>query len=42
MWVLDGRADALFAYDFESGDCSPSTPSTDANDDPRGIWSDGT
>ena len=41
MWVLDGRADALFAYDFESGEVLAEYELDSANDDPRGIWSDG-
>ena len=41
MWVLDGRADALFAYDFESGELLAEYELDAANDDPRGIWSDG-
>ena len=41
MWVLDGRADALFVYDFESGELLAEYELDAANDDPRGIWSDG-
>ena len=41
MWVLDGRAGALFAYDFESGELLAEYELDAANDDPRGIWSDG-
>ena len=41
MWVLDGRTDALFAYDFESGELLAEYELDAANDDPRGIWSDG-
>ena len=41
MWVLDGRADALFAYDFESGEVLAEYALDSANSDPRGIWSDG-
>ena len=41
MWVLDSRADALFAYDFESGELLAEYALDSANDDPRGIWSDG-
>ena len=41
MWVLDGRADALFAYGFESGELLAEYALDSANDDPRGIWSDG-
>ncbi len=40
MWVLDGR-DALFAYDFGSGDLLGEYALDDANSDPHGIWSDG-
>ena len=42
MWVLDGRADALFAYDFESGELLGEYALADANGDPHGIWSDRT
>ena len=42
MWVLDGRADALFAYDFETGELLAEYELADANGDPRGIWSDRT
>ena len=41
MWVLDGRTDALFAYDIASGDLLAEYALDSANDDPRGIWSDG-
>ena len=41
MWVLDGRADALFAYDLASGELLGEYALDAANDDPRGIWSDG-
>ena len=41
MWVLDSRAGALFAYDFESGELLAEYELDAANDDPRGIWSDG-
>ena len=41
MWVLDGRADALFAYDLASGELLAEYELDSANDDPRGIWSDG-
>ena len=41
MWVLDGRADALFAYDFESGEVLAEYALDSTNSDPRGIWSDG-
>ena len=41
MWVLDGRADALFGYDLASGELLAEYALHDDNDDPRGIWSDG-
>ena len=41
MWVLDGRADALFAYALASGELLAEYALDSANDDPRGIWSDG-
>ena len=41
MWVLDSRAGALFAYGFESGELLAEYELDAANDDPRGIWSDG-
>ena len=41
MWVLDGRADALFAYDFESGELLAEYALDSANSDPHGLWSDG-
>ena len=41
MWVLDGRRDALFAYDLETGDLLGEYELAPANSDPRGLWSDG-
>ena len=41
MWVLDGVKDSLFAYDIASGDLLAEYELSSANDDPRGIWSDG-
>ena len=41
MWVLDGRADALFAYDLKSGELLAEYALHSANSDPRGLWSDG-
>ena len=41
MWVLDGRADALFAYALASGELLAEYALDSANDDPHGIWSDG-
>ena len=41
MWVLDGRTDALFAYALASGELLAEYALDSANDDPRGIWSDG-
>ena len=41
MWVLDGRDDALYGYDLESGELLAGYALDDDNDDPRGIWSDG-
>ena len=41
MWVLDGRDNALFGYDLGSGDLLAEYALDSANDDPRGIWSDG-
>ena len=41
MWVLDGRKDALFVYDIETGELVAEYALDAANDDPRGIWSDG-
>ena len=40
MWVLDGRDNALFAYDLASGDLLAEYALGDDNDDPHGIWSD--
>ena len=41
MWVLDRRDDALFGYDLASGELLAEYALDDANDDPRGIFSDG-
>ena len=41
MWVLDGRGDALFGYDLETGDLLGEYELAAANSDPHGIWSDG-
>ncbi len=41
MWVLDGNADALFAYDLESGDALAEYELDSSNGDPHGLWSDG-
>ena len=41
MWVLDSRADALFAYDLGSGDLLGEYALHSANGDPHGLWSDG-
>ena len=42
MWVLDGRDDALFAYDLATGELLAEYALDDDNDDPHGIWSDET
>ena len=39
--MLDGRADALFVYDFESGELLAEYALDSANSDPHGLWSDG-
>ena len=41
MWVLDRRDDALFGYDLASCELLAEYALDDANDDPRGIFSDG-
>ena len=41
MWVLDGRADRLFAYALASGELLAEYALDSANGDPHGIWSDG-
>ena len=41
MWVLDGRADRLFAYALASGELLAEYALDSANSDPHGIWSDG-
>ena len=41
MWVLDGRRDALLAYDLETGDLLAKYALDSANSQSYGIWSDG-
>ena len=41
MWVLDSRADALFAYDLESVELRAEYALNSANSNSHGIWSDG-
>ena len=41
MWVLDDRANAVFAYDLEAGALLAEYGLDSSNSSPRGIWSDG-
>ena len=43
IWVSDSGRESLFAYGLESGErlMDRDIKLSDANDDPRGIWSDG-
>ncbi len=41
MWVLDDRANAVFAYDLEAGALLAEYALDSSNSSPRGIWSDG-
>ena len=41
MYVLDSVKDALFVYDFETGELIAEYPFDKLNKSPRGIWSDG-
>ena len=41
MWVLDGGKNALFAYDLATGELIAEYALDSANNDPRGLWSDG-
>ena len=41
MYVLDSVKDALFVYDFETGELVAEYPFDKLNKSPRGIWSDG-
>ena len=40
MWVLDGGKESLFTYDLASGESLAEYALDDANDDPRGLFSD--
>ena len=41
MYVLDSVKDALFVYNFETGELVAEYPFDKLNKSPRGIWSDG-
>ena len=41
MWVLDDRANAVFAYDLEAGALLAEYALDSSNSSPRGIWADG-
>ena len=41
MWALDGGKESPFAYDLASGELLAEYALDPANDEPRGLWSDG-